>query len=343
MTTTVKSPVDAPSTRAMNRRGALLSALPTTAAVVILALMLVYGQVAYGKIFQLNTVSNLLINNSYLIILAVGMTFVIITGGIDLSVGAVIAVSSLVGVTVANAGMPTPIAILVTVLVGTVCGLCSGVLIQYFNVQPFIATLAMMFLARGIASMIATTPMRLDDDSSFRSLATEIKVIDGPKANDLVFSPNVIIMFIVVIVAVLVLSRTRFGRTVYAIGGSENSAALMGLPVARTKLLVYVISGTLAGLTAVVYTSRTGMAQNITGVGWELDAIAAVVIGGTMLTGAYGFVLGSVIGALVLGLMNLLITRDGSIAPEVTTIITGGILLAFVLLQRVVLVKRKKG
>ncbi|WP_394160101.1 ABC transporter permease [Galactobacter valiniphilus] len=329
----------APSRR---QRGSVLDALPTIASVAILLLMFVYGEMAYGKIFQANTISNLFINSSYLIILAVGMTFVILTGGIDLSVGAVIAVSSLSGVFLANAGVPVLIAVPTTILIGSLFGLVSGVLVQYFNVQPFIATLAMMFLARGIASIMATTPVRLDDDSAFRALATPIKLIDGPKTNDLVVTPSVLIMIVVVIVAVLVLKRTCFGRTVYAIGGAENSAGLMGLPVARTKLWVYLISGTLAGLAAVVYTARTGIAQNVTGVGWELDAIAAVVIGGTMLTGGYGFVLGSVVGALVIGMMTLLITRDGTVPPEATTIITGGILLAFVLLQRVVLLRKKK-
>lgn len=116
----------------------------------------------------------------------------------------------------------------------------------------------------------------------------------------------------------------------------------MGLPVHATKMWVYVISGLLAGVAAVVYTTRLGIAQNITGVGWELDAIAATVIGGTLLTGGVGYVLGSVVGALVLGLMNVLITRDGSVPPEATTIITGGILLIFVLLQRAVLAKQRE-
>jgi simple sugar transport system permease protein len=190
--------------------------------------------------------------------------------------------------------------------------------------------------------MLSTTPERLDDDSPIRALSTEWKVVDGPKINDLITTPNVLIAALVVIVAFFVLHKTRLGRTVYAIGGSEQSALLMGLPVVRTKLLVYVISGTLAGLAAVVYTSKLGIAQNITGVGWELDAIAAVIIGGTLLTGGAGFVLGSVIGALVLGLMNVLITRDGSIPPEATTIITGGILLVFVLLQRLVVSRKRK-
>ncbi|WP_120338293.1 ABC transporter permease subunit [Cryobacterium soli] len=319
-----------------------LETLPTLAAVAIFVAMLIYGEIAYGRIVAFSTISNLLINNAYLIILAVGLTFVILTGGIDLSVGAVIAISSLVGVMLANAGWNPLIVIVLMILIGSVFGVASGVLIQYFNVQPFIATLAMMFLARGLASILSTTPQRLEDDSVIRTLSTQWKVYDGPKIDDLVTTPNVLIAAVVVIVAFFLLHRTRFGRTVYAIGGSEQSALLMGLPVVRTKLAIYIISGTLAGLAAVVYTSKLGIAQNITGVGWELDAIAAVIIGGTLLTGGAGFVLGSVIGALVLGLMNVLITRDGGIPPEATTIITGGILLAFVLLQRFVVSRKRK-
>jgi ribose/xylose/arabinose/galactoside ABC-type transport system permease subunit len=326
----------------LNRLKPNLETLPTLAAIVIFVGMIIYGEIAYGRILQFSTLSNLFINNAYLIILAVGLTFVILTGGVDLSVGAIIAISSLVGVMLANAGWNPFVVIVLMILIGSVFGAASGILIQYFNVQPFIATLAMMFLARGLASMLSTTPERLADESPIRTLSTEVKVIDGPKINDLVTTPNVIIAAVVVIVAFYVLHKTRFGRTVYAIGGSEQSATLMGLPVVRTKLAIYIISGTLAGLAAVVYTSKLGIAQNITGVGWELDAIAAVIIGGTLLTGGAGFVLGSVIGALVLGLMNVLITRDGSIPPEATTIITGAILLVFVLLQRLVVSRKRK-
>lgn len=317
-----------------------LDLLPTLAAVVIFIAMIIYGEIAYGRILQMNTVSNLLINNAPLIIIAVGMTFVIITGGIDLSVGAIIAFSSVSGVMLINAGLNAWLVVVIMIAIGSVIGLISGILVQYFNVQPFIATLAMMFLARGLASILSTVPERLPDDSPIRSLATQIKIIDGPKVNDLVITPGVIIALIIVIVAFFILHRTRMGRTVYAIGGSEQSAALMGLPVHATKLWIYVISGTLAGVAAVVYTTRLGIAQNITGIGWELDAIAATVIGGTLLTGGAGFVFGSVIGALVLGLMIVLITRDGTIPPEATTIITGGILLIFVLLQRLVNAKK---
>ncbi|MBF9134063.1 sugar ABC transporter permease [Plantactinospora sp. S1510] len=319
-----------------------LAALPTLAAVVIFIAMIVYGEAAYGRILQYNTISNLLINNAHLVIIAVGMTFVILTGGIDLSVGAVIAFSSVAGLMLANAGWPAWVVIALMIGFGTAFGVASGVLIQFFNVQPFIATLAMMFLARGLASTLSTKPERLSDESPVRSLATKFKVIDGERVNDLVLTPGVLIAVLVIAVGFFVLHRTRTGRTVYAIGGSEPSAALMGLPVVRTKLWVYAISGTLAGLAAVVYTARLGIAQNITGIGWELDAIAAVVIGGTLLTGGAGYVLGAVVGALVLGLMNVLITRDGGIRPEATTIITGGILLVFVLLQRALTARKRE-
>jgi len=312
-----------------------LAALPTLASLVIFAVMIVYGELTYGRIVQYNTLSNLLVNNAHLVIIAVGMTFVILTGGIDLSVGAVIAFSSVAGVMLANAGWNPWVVVVLMIGSGTAFGVGSGLLIQYANVQPFIATLAMMFLARGLASTLSTTPERLPEDSAIRSLATRFKIVDGERVDDLIVTPGVIIAILIVAAGFFVLHRTRTGRTVYAIGGSEQSAALMGLPVVRTKLWVYAISGTLAGLASVVYTARLGIAQNITGIGWELDAIAAVVIGGTLLTGGAGFVLGSVVGALVLGLMNVLITRDGGIRPEATTIITGGILLVFVLLQRV--------
>lgn len=316
------------------------SVLPTVAAIVIFIGMVIYGEVAYGRIVQANTLSNLLINNAHLIILAVAMTFVILTGGIDLSVGAIIALSSVAGVMLSNAGWDPLVVIVLMILIGTVFGLASGILIQYFNVQPFIATLAMMFLGRGLAALLSTQPERLSEDSPIRWLGEQFKVVDGEKVNDVVVTPGVVIALLVVLAAFFVLHRTRTGRTVYAIGGSESSSALMGLAVPRSKVLVYVISGTLSGVAAIVYTSRLGIAQNITGIGWELDAIAATVIGGTLLTGGYGYVLGSVIGALVLGLMNVLITRDGGIPPEMTTIITGGILLVFVLLQRAVTSKR---
>ncbi len=342
MSTTTNPGTTSQRTRTRTRSRLANLNLPALAAVVIFVAMLLYGEVAYGRILQYSTISSLFINNAQLILISVGLTFVIITGGIDLSVGAVIALSGVGGVMLANAGWNPVVVLVVMIGIGTVSGLASGSLIEYFGVQPFIATLSMMFLTRGLASMLSTEPQSLAADSPLRLLATEIKLIDGPKVNDLVITPGVIIALVVVGIAAFVLARTRTGRTIYAIGGSEQSALLMGLPVRRTKLMVYAFSGTLAGLASVVYTSRLGSAQNITGTGWELDAIASAVIGGTLLTGGAGSVLGSVIGALVLGMITVLITRDGTIPPAATAIITGGILLVFVLLQRVVTARRRE-
>ncbi len=348
MSTQPATVVDEPEVRLTPRRRLVQklttnpSTLPTLASLVIFIGMLIYGESAYGRILQYSTMSNLFINNAHIIILAAGLTMVILTGGIDLSVGAIVALSSVAGVMSINAGLNPWLAVVLMILIGSAFGLFSGVLIQYFNVQPFIATLSAMFLARGLAAILSTDAEQLDKESSIRVLAKTILIIDGPKVNNLETTPGVIIALLVVAGAFFLLHRTRLGRTAYAIGGSEQSALLMGLPVNRTKLWLYTISGTLAGLASVVYTTRIGVGQNIIGDGWEMQAIAAAVIGGTLLTGGAGFVLGSVVGALVLGLMNVLITRDGAIPPAWTTIITGGVLLLFVLIQRTVTAVRRR-
>lgn len=319
------------------------SAIPTLAAVILLVAMLVYAELAYGRVFHAGTMSSLLVSFAPTIILAVGMTIVILSGGIDLSVGAVVAFTSVSGVMLMNIGVNGWLAVVLMIVFGALFGLVSGVLIQYFNVQPFIATLAMMFLARGLASILSTVPVQAPEGAPILALATDWKLYDGPKTNDLVLTPGFFVAVLVVIGAFVLLHRTRTGRTVYGIGGAENSAQLMGLPVARTRVFIYVLSGALAGLAAVVYTAEVGgKAQNVTGIGWELDAIAAVVIGGTLLTGGAGYVLGSVVGSLVLAALAMIITKDGGIRPEYLTIITGGILLAFVLLQRVLTARRRK-
>lgn len=323
------------------RRGQGL--LPTLIALVLLLGMLVYAEVAYGRVFHAGTMSDLLVGAAPMLILAVGMTIVIVSAGIDLSVGAVVAFSSVAGVMIMNTGADGWVGVLAMVAFGALFGLVAGVMVQVFDVQPFIATLAMMFLARGLASMLTTDVVRAPEGSPFEWLATKWKLYDGPKVNDFTVTPGLVIAVIVVIAAVFFLHRTRTGRTVYGIGGSESSAQLMGLPVARTRVWIYIASGACAGLAAVVYTASVqGAARNVTGLGWELDAIAAVVIGGTLLTGGAGYVLGSVIGVLVLQTLRLIITKDGTIDPQYLTIITGAVLLAFVLLQRV-LGRRRSG
>lgn len=312
--------------------------LPTIAAVVIFVLMLIMGEVLFGHYIQLGFVSTLLTQYSYLVILAVAMTFPVLIGGIDLSVGAVVALTGIIGVKMTNAGVPAPLAMLVMILLAMVFGLLAGVLIQEFNMQPFIATLATMFLARGTAAIISTdSEVFKSDTNNFDWLSKSIKLIDNPKiSNDLYINVGVIVAIVVVIFGYIVLHKTRTGRTIYAIGGSESSAELMGLPVKRTKYLIFFISATLAGIASVVYTANIGSAKNTVGVGWELDAVSAVVIGGTIVTGGFGYVLGSVLGAFVRALLQPLTTSFG-VPAEWNSVVVGVMILVFVVLQRAVM------
>ena len=226
--------------------------------------------------------------------------------------------------------------------IGAVFGLIAGTLIEEFNMQPFIATLSTMFLARGIAAMISTDSLIAPDNNNYGWIAETIKIIDNPKIkNDLSINVGVIIAALVVVFGYILLHKTRTGRTIYAIGGSRSSAELMGLPVKRTQYIIYLTSGTLAALASVVYTANIGSAKNTVGVGWELDAVASVVIGGAIVTGGFGYVLGSVVGALVRSTIDPL-TADFGVPSEWTTIVVGLMILAFVVLQRAVTAVGKK-
>ena len=278
--------------------------IPTLAAVVIFILMIIMGQALFGTYIRLGFISSLFIDHAYLIILAVAMTLPILTGGIDLSVGAIVAITAVVGLKLANAGVPAFLVMIIMLLIGAVFGLLAGTLIEEFNMQPFISNV--------------------------------IKIIDNPKiSNDLSFNVGVIIALVVVVFGYVFLHHTRTGRTIYAIGGSRSSAELMGLPVKRTQYIIYLTSATLAALASIVYTANIGSAKNTVGVGWELDAVASVVIGGTIITGGFGYVLGSVLGSLVRSILDPL-TSDFGVPAEWTTIVIGLMILVFVVLQRAV-------
>ncbi len=301
----------------------------------LFVLMFIVGGLRYRGFFTGQVLLNLLIDNAYLIVLAVGMTFVILTGGIDLSVGAVVALSTMIAASLLQAGW-APGAVIPLILVATsVLGLAVGLMIHVFGGQPFIASLAAMFLARGLCYIISNTSITIDNDFFVAMASTRI-----PLGGRLSITPSVIIAIIVVIAAVWVLQYTRFGRTTYAIGGGEQSGMLMGLPVARTKVLVYVISGFCSGLAGVLFAFYTLSGYSLTAIGTELDAIASVVIGGTLLAGGYGFVLGSVLGVLVLGLIQTIISFEGTLSSWWTKIFIGTLLLVFIILQKVLTSRR---
>lgn len=318
--------------------------LPVVGTLVTLVVMLGVGQQRYSTarsdFLSMRLLSNLLLDNSYLLVLAVGMTFVVLAGGIDLSVGAVVALVGLVTAKLFTAGAPLPVVLVLGVLIGTCCGLLIGVMVQVFDIQPFIASLAVMFLARGLANVVSTNSLKIDDEG-FSALASwSLKFGEGRETWRI--NASMLIAVGVLLVAVYVLHYTRFGRTVYGLGAGDRGAAveLMGLRPARTRIGVYVISGTCAGIAGILFALYTKSGFNLTGIGMELDAIAAVVIGGTLLSGGVGFVLGTGAGVLVYGLIQVLIARE-DLDSWWTRVFIGAVLLAFVVLQKVIAGRRR--
>ncbi len=280
------------------------------------------------------TVSNLLNvaqQTSINAIIAVGMTFVIITAGIDLSVGSLVAFSGVVLASVLQAGVPLPIAILVGLGVGLSCGMINGLLITHGRIPPFISTLGMMSVARGAALLYTKGRPVTGFSENYRYLATgEIFHIPAP----------VIIMGVVYIIAHFVLNRTKLGRYAYAIGGNEEAAILSGINVKLYKTMVYAFCGMLSGLAAIILTARLNSAQPIAGNMYELDAIAATVIGGTSLMGGEGTVLGTLIGALIMGVLRNGLNLLG-VSSFIQQIVIGSVIIIAVLMDMALKKQRK--
>ena len=262
-------------------------------------------------------------------VVAVGMTFVIISGGIDLSVGSVLALAGICLALALEAGVPAPAAIGLALVVGTGCGLINGVLITRGRLPPFIATLGMMSVARGVALMLAEGRPISGFSEGFRAIATErILAIPGP----------VLITIVIYAVAHFVLTRTVFGRTTYAIGGNEEAARLSGVQVLFHKTAVYGVAGLTSAAAAVVLTARLNSAQPTAGTMYELDAIAATVIGGSSLLGGEGTVTGTLIGALIMGVLrnglNLLNVSSFLQQVVIGVVIIGAVLVDMSLKRR---------
>ncbi len=264
-------------------------------------------------------------------IIAVGMTFVIITAGIDLSVGSILAFSGVVLASVLKADLPVPLAIIVGLMVGFACGLLNGILITIGRLPPFISTLGMMSVARGAALLYTQGRPISGFSDSFRFLASgEIGPIPAP----------VLIMIVVYIIAFFILNKTKLGRYAYAIGGNEEAALLSGVNVRFFKAAVYGLCGMLSGLAAVILTARLNSAQPIAGMMYELDAIAATVIGGTSLMGGEGTILGTLIGALIMGVLRNGLNLLG-VSSFVQQIVIGSVIIIAVLAD-MALKKQKK-
>lgn len=304
--------------------------LPLAATISLFVLMGTLGSVFYDGFFSLQVFLNLLIDNAFLCVVAVGMTFVILSGGIDLSVGSVIALTTMVSASLVEKHAWSPAIVIPLVLVmGTLFGAFMGLLIERFRLQPFIVTLAGMFLARGLCYLIS-----IDSISITNEFYSDVSQWRLPVWGGASISLSGLIALGVVAIAVFVAHYTPFGRAVYAIGGNEQSAVLMGLPVRSTIIGVYTLSGFCSALGGVVFTFYMLSGYGLHAVGLELDAIAAVVIGGTLLTGGVGYVVGTLFGVLMLGIIQTLISFDGTLSSWWTRIVVGVLLFIFCLLQR---------
>jgi simple sugar transport system permease protein len=272
---------------------------------------------------------NLLTDNAVLGITAVGMTFVIISGGIDLSVGAVISTTAMIVAVLIQAGVPNLLVIIIALSFGTLLGFLMGFMIQFFKTPPFIVTLAGMFFARGLGYVLSLGSVPINHP--FYSQMSSIGIRIG---NGKLTIPGITLLLITLI-AWYISRRTRFGRNVYALGGNEQSAILMGLPVGNTKIGVYTFSGFCSALAGFIYTFYTLSGYGLAAMGLEMEAIASAVIGGTLMTGGYGTVWGTLLGTLIQGLIKAIIAFNGQFSVFWIKLFTGGMLLGFILLQKV--------
>jgi galactofuranose transport system permease protein len=310
--------------------------IPLLATAGVLVTLYILGRVNYPRFGRPQVLLNILIDNSFLFVVAAGMTFVILTGGIDLSVGSVVALTTVLSASLLSHGWPAWAVLPLVLAIGATLGLGMGSIIHYFDIQPFIVTLAGLFLARGLTYSISTSSIPIRDP--FWTFMSQERIRFDARTS---ITLSVVIAAVVILIGVLVLAYTRMGRTTYAIGGNPQSALLMGLPVARTKILVYVISGFCSALGGVLFTFYLPSGDPLHAVGMELDAIAAVVIGGTLLTGGSGYLVGTVLGVLTLGLIKTILNFQGTLTSWWAKIVVGLLLFAFILLQRLVIARRR--
>lgn len=273
---------------------------------------------------------DLLTDNAFLGIVAVGMTFVILSGGIDLSVGSVIAFTGvLLAKLIGDYGVAPGYAFVIVLLMGAMFGALMGWIIDTLKLPAFIITLAGMFFVRGMSFIVSEESLPINHPV-YDFLANYAWKMPGGGR----FTLLALIMLLVVFVGIILAHRTRFGNNVYAVGGSNVSAALMGVPVRRTTIYIYMLSSTLAVLSGIVFSLYTSAGYALAASGVELDAIASVVIGGTLLSGGVGTVLGSLFGVLIQGLIQTYITFDGTLSSWWTKIVMGILLFVFIGLQK---------
>ncbi|MBP3656963.1 MAG: sugar ABC transporter permease YjfF [Clostridia bacterium] len=304
------------------------------------------GAVLYGDkgFTKLRTFAMLFVDNAYIGISAVGMTMVLITGGIDLSVAAVASLTGMFiayGTTVLH--IDPVVCMAFSILVGVLLGLGMGALVTYLKIPPFVATLTGMFFARGVCSLISRDSISIDNElidamAGWKVYFMTLKDGEWVKIKPVAYiNLNVVLFIVMIIIGTIILQKTRFGRNVYAIGGNEQSARLMGLPVDRTKMMVYGFNGFCSALAGIAYALYVKSGWNLALQGGELDVISAAVIGGVLLSGGVGYMIGTFFGVLLKAVIPSLITFNGTLSSWWGKIITGALVLLFVALQQFVM------
>ena len=335
----------------MNKKQSLLSRIMNPkyimvyATVIIFLIIYTYGAIRYGSIgfTTLRTFVNFFSDNAYYGISAVGMTMVLITGGIDLSVASV---ASLTGMIIAygyeRMGISPVITMIVSILIGVGLGALMGAAIHYLNVPAFITTLTGNFLARGICSLISRESISMnhpmiDSMAKFKITLYHLDNGEWVKIKPIAFiNVNLFVFIVMIIIGTIILQKTKFGRNIYAIGGNEQSAKLMGLPVAKTKIMVYGFNGLCSVIAGFAYLLEVKSGWNLALNGGELEAITCAVIGGTLLTGGVGYMVGTLFGVLLKSVIPALITFNGNLLSWWGKIATGGLLALFIVIQRIV-------
>ncbi len=313
--------------------------LPLFATIVIFVVAYAVCWMQYPNILSTRVLGNLLTDNAFLGIAAVGMTFVILSGGIDLSIGSVIAFTGIfLAVLFETTSIHPLAAFALALIITTAFGALMGAIIHYLEMPAFIVTLAGMFLARGMAFVLSIDSIPIKHPF-YATLKTFYLKLPGGGRITLIGG----LMLLVFLLGILIAQRTRFGANVYALGGGAPTAALMGVNVGRTTIGIYALSGFLAGLSGIVYSLYTSAGYSLATVGVELDAIAAVVIGGTLLTGGAGFVAGTFFGVMIQGLIQTYITFDGTLSSWWTKILIGLLLFLFILMQKGILALSRSG
>lgn len=287
-----------------------------------LIVLIIFFSIASPNFFRFENIIGILLSTSVIGILALGATFIIITGGIDLSVGTVMTLCSVMtGIFITSMGMPLIVGVLGGILTGAAAGFVAGVAIAKFKIPPFIATLAMMMIAKGLALVISSAA-----PIYFTSYPAFTKIAMGSMIPGLNIPNAVIIFFGMAIIGALILNKTIIGRYTYAIGSNEEATRLSGVNVNKWKIIIYSIAGVFTGVGGIVMAARLNSAQPALGQGYELEAIAAVVIGGTSLSGGKGTILGTVIGALIMSVLTNGL-RILSVPQEWQTVVVGAVIL----------------